>query len=83
MALKKTTLLFEEDVYLKLKEKAKREKASIGGLVREAVATFYGIKSKEDKLEALENLKSLDLAVDDPEKMEKEILKGAVNDKED
>ena len=83
MALKKTTLLFEEDVYQKLKERAKRERVSIGGLVREAVATFYGIKSKEDKLEALEKLKSFDLAIGDPEKMEKEILKGAVNDKED
>lgn len=83
MALKKTTLLFEEDVYLKLKEKAKREKASIGGLVREAVATFYGIKTKEDKLKALENLKSMNLAVDDPEIIEKEIIKGALNDTED
>jgi len=83
MALKKTTLLFEEDVYLKLKERAKREKASIGGLVREAVATFYGIKTKEDKFKALENLKSLDLAIDDPEKIEKEIITGALNDTDD
>lgn len=80
MVLKKTTLLFEEDVYNKLKEKAKREKVSIGELVREAVATFYGIKAKEDKLKALKNLKSLDLPASDPEKIEKEILKGASDD---
>ncbi len=82
MALKKTTLLFEEDVYRKLKEKAKREKVSIGRLVREAVAICYGIKNKEDKLQALEALKSLDLAIADPEIIENEIIRGALSDKE-
>jgi len=82
MSLKKTTLLFEEEVYEKLKEKAKREKVSIGRLVREAVATYYGIKNKEDKLKALCRLKSLNLPVADYESMEKEIIKGALNDKE-
>ncbi len=82
MPLKKTTLLFEEEVYIKLKEKAKREKVSIGRLVREAVATCYGIKNKEDRLRALDSLKSLNLAVSDPEIMEKEIIGGAINDKE-
>jgi len=82
MSLKKTTLLFEEEVYEKLKEKARREKVSIGGLVREAVATYYGIKNKEDKLKALDRLKSLNLPVADYESMEKEIIKGALNDKE-
>jgi len=82
MTLKKTTLLFEEDAYNKLKEKAKREKTSIGELVREAVATFYGMKSKEDRLKALSNLKSLNLPIADSEQIEKEILKGVVDDKE-
>ena len=82
MPLKKTTLLFEEEVYEKLKEKAKREKVSIGGLVREAVATYYGVKNKEDKLKALDRLKSLNLPVADYESMEKEIIEGALNDKE-
>jgi len=82
MPLKKTTLLFEEEVYAKLKEKAKREKVSIGRLVREAVATCYGIKNREDKLKALDSLKSLNLVVSDPEIMEKEIMQGAINDKE-
>jgi predicted DNA-binding ribbon-helix-helix protein len=82
MSLKKTTLLFEEEVYEKLKEKARREKVSIGGLVREAVATYYGVKNKEDKLKALDRLKSLNLPVADYESMEKEIIEGALNDKE-
>ena len=49
MVLKKTTLLFDKDIYEKLKDRAKRDNVSIGGLVREAVATYYGIKTKEDK----------------------------------
>jgi len=81
MALKKTTLLFEESVYNKLKERAKRENSSIGELVREAVADFYGMKSKEDRLEALKKLKSLNIPVSGQEQIEKEILKGALNDK--
>lgn len=83
MPLKKTTLLFEEDVYEKLKEKSRIEKISIGGLVREAVATYYGIKNKEDRLKALDRLKSLNLPVSDYESMEREIIKGALIGKED
>ncbi|MEA2015275.1 MAG: CopG family transcriptional regulator [Actinomycetota bacterium] len=82
MSLKKTTLLFEEDVYEKLKEKARRRNVSIGGLVREAVVTYYGIKNKEEKRKALDRLKSLNLPVADYESMEKEIMERALGDKE-
>ena len=81
MSLKKTTLLFEEEVYEKLREKSKLQNVSIGELVREAVATYYGIKNKEDKLKALSKLKSLNLPVSDYDLMEKEIIKGALGDK--
>jgi len=79
MPLKKTTLLFDEDVYEKLKDKARRDNSSIGGLVREAVAAYYGIKTKEDKLKALKKLKDLDLPTSSPEEMESQIIKGALN----
>lgn len=82
MPLKKTTLLFEEEMYEKLKERAKREKASIGWLVREAVRIQYGIENKEKKLKALDRLKSLNLPVADSESIEKEIIKGALDDEE-
>lgn len=81
MALKKTTLLFDEDVYEKLKDRAKRDNASIGALVREAVATYYGIKTREDKIKALERLRNLSLPVNDPDTMEDEIIKGVLNDR--
>ena len=82
MVLKKTTLLFEEEVYEKLREKSKLENISIGELVREAVATYYGIKSKDDKLKALSKLRSLNLPVSDYDLVEKEIIKGALSDKQ-
>ena len=80
MSLKKTTLLFDKDVYEKLKDKAKRDNVSVGGLVREAVAKYYGMKTKEDKLKALKKLKDLDLPTGSPEDMESQITKGALND---
>ena len=80
MVLKKTTLLFDEDVYEKLKDKARRDNVSIGGLVREAVATYYGMKTKEEKNKALERLKDLDLPTGSPEDIESQIIKGALND---
>lgn len=82
MSLKKVALLIEEEVYEKLKEKAEREDVSIGKLVREAIATYYGIESKDDKLKALDKLKSLHLSVSEPESMEKEIIKGTLSDEE-
>ena len=80
MTLKKTTLLFDEDVYEKLKDKARRDNVSVGGLVREAVATYYGMKKKEDKLKALKKLKDLNLPTGSPEDMENQIIKGVLDD---
>ncbi|MCE5329786.1 hypothetical protein LLG07_05595 [bacterium] len=76
MGLKKATLLFDEEVYEKLREKSRTDNVSIGELVREAVAVYYGIKSREEKLKALDKLKSMNLSVRSPENIEKEILKG-------
>lgn len=80
MRLKKATLLFDEEVYEKLREKSGIDNVSIGELVREAVAAYYGIKSKEEKLEALNKLKSMNLSVTSPENIEEEILKGRETD---
>lgn len=76
MGLKKATLLFDEEVYEKLRKKSDIDNVSIGELVREAVAAYYGIKSKEEKLKSLNKLKSMNLSVRSPENIEEEILKG-------
>ena len=76
MPLKKATLLFDEDVYEKLREKSLIDNVSIGELVREAVSVYYGIKNTEEKLKALNKLKSMKLPVGSPELIEQQILKG-------
>ena len=76
MPLKKATLLFEEDIYEKLREKSLIDNVSIGELVREAVSVYYGIRTIEDKLEALNKLKSMKLPVGSPELIEQQILNG-------
>ncbi len=76
MALKKATLLFDEEVYEKLREKSLTSNISIGELVREAVASYYGIKSSSEKIEALNKLKIMDLPVGSPEEIESQIIGG-------
>ena len=76
MALKKATLLFDEEVYEKLREKSVTSNTSIGELVREAVASYYGIRNSSEKIEALNKLKNLDLPVDSPEEIEAQIIRG-------
>lgn len=74
--LKKATLLFDEEVYEKLREKSVTSNTSIGELVREAVASYYGIKNSSEKIEALNKLKNLDLPVGNPEEIEAQIIMG-------
>ena len=76
LALKKATLLFDEEVYEKLREKSVTSNTSIGELVREAVASYYGIRNSSEKIEALNKLKNLDLPVGNPEEIEAQIIKG-------
>ena len=76
MTLKKATLLFDEEVYEKLREKSVTSNTSIGKLVREAVASYYGIRNSSEKIEALNKLKTLDLPVGNPEEIEAQIIRG-------
>ena len=76
MPLKKATLLFDEDVYEKLREKSLIDDVSIGELVREAVSVYYGISNTEEKLKSLNKLSSMKLPVGSPELIELQILNG-------
>jgi len=76
MPLKKATLLFDEDVYEKLREKSLIDDVSIGELVREAVSVYYGIRNTEEKLKSLDKLSSMKLPVGSPELIEQQILNG-------
>lgn len=76
MPLKKATLLFDENVYEKLREKSLIDDVSIGELVREAVSVYYGIRDTEEKLRSLNKLSSMKLPVGSPELIEQQILNG-------
>ncbi len=81
MALKKTTLLFEKDVYEILKQKSKLNNVSIGEMVREAVTNYYGIKTKQDKNKAMEKLLELECEVPQKyEDLEEEIIEGILDE---
>ncbi|MFH1679471.1 MAG: hypothetical protein ABIH26_02360 [Candidatus Eisenbacteria bacterium] len=63
MLTKKTTLLFEPDVYLRLVREAKTQRISVGELVRRAVLERYGVAAKPDRVRAVQKLASLSLPV--------------------
>ncbi len=69
---KKTTILLSEELHGQLTRLAKTEGKSLGQLVRDACVQQYGISSREEKLEAVRMLGTLNLPVGTPEEMAKE-----------
>ena len=69
---KKTTILFPPDLHERLSRLAAQKGVSLGELVRSACEKEYGIVSKEDRIQAVQSLASLELPVDDVEKMTQE-----------
>lgn len=74
---KRAQILFSPGEYARLKEEARRSKSTIGELVRRAVSQAYFQKTDSCKMEAAKRLVSMKLPVDDWERMEEEIEKGA------
>ncbi len=60
---KKTTILFPPDLHERLAALAQQRNSSIGELVRTACSEYYGITSKDDRLEAVKRLTELSLPV--------------------
>ena len=78
MALtKKTTILLSKPLERGLKRMAKARHTSMGQLIREACCKQYGIGMGDDALEALEELESLALPVDDVSTMKSELVPAA------
>lgn len=74
---KRAQILFPPGEYIRLKNKADRAKTTVGELVRRAVSQAYFQKVDLHKVEAAKRLTNMKLPVDDWEKMEAEIEKGA------
>jgi hypothetical protein len=69
---KKTTILLPPDLHESLARRAEREGTSLGELVRRACRIEYGLRSREDRRRALEELVSLRLPVGAPDQMKRE-----------
>jgi hypothetical protein len=69
---KKTTILFSEEQHEQLARLAEQRGSSIGELVRDACAEAYGLSSPQERLEAVVELGSFSLPVDDVATMKRE-----------
>ena len=70
---KKTTVLFSEDLYNKLKKLAQAKNRSLGDLIRTACEKQYHIFSTEETQEAVEELAQLALPVDSVAEMKNQL----------
>ncbi len=69
---KKTTILLTQDMHRRLRRLARERGTSLGGLVREAVTTTYGLHATEARVRAVDELASLALPVGPVEEMIRE-----------
>ncbi len=75
---KKATILFPPALYRQIEDEARLQGRSVGELVREAAMIRYGSGGVSARIEAVERLARLDDDVGDPEQIEDEIMRGAL-----
>ena len=75
---KKATILFPPALYREIEEEARLQGRSVGELVREAAMIRYGSGGVSARVEAVERLAKLDDDIGDPERIEDEIIRGAL-----
>lgn len=75
---KKATILFPPALYREIEEEARLQGRSVGELVREAAMIRYGSGGVPARIEAVERLAKLDDDIGDPEQIEDEIMRGAL-----
>ena len=69
---KKTTILFPPDLHQRLSHLAAQKGIGLGELVRSACEKQYGMVSRQDRLEAVRSIASLELPVGDTAEMKRE-----------
>ena len=77
---KKTTILFPPKLYEELERVAKEQGRSVGELVRDATEIQYGVGGVAARLRAVEVMSKLETPVGEPEEIEKDISKGALEE---
>ena len=75
---KRLEIRLPDELGSRLTEIARREGCSVAALVREAVVARYGATSRQEKLAAVERLASLQGPAPDWQRMEAEIVAGAM-----
>ena len=75
---KKATILFPPALYREIEDEARLQGRSVGELVREAAMIRYGSGGVSVRIEAVERLAKLDGDIGDPEQIEDEIIRGAL-----
>ena len=73
---KRTTLLFDSDVWKQLGQVAKAEHTSVAHLVRKAVIERYLLSDRERRLAAVEAMRRMNCPVGDWQTIEREVLEG-------
>ncbi len=69
---KKTTILFTPELHSRLVRLAKQNHTSIGALVRTACERQYGLKSRQERVDAVRELGAVYLPVSDTKRMKDE-----------
>jgi hypothetical protein len=76
MFSERTQVLLSRQQLASLKRRAKRERKSVGAVIRDAVDVYVGGPSDDERRAALERLVAMELPVDDWPVMKAQIEKG-------
>ncbi len=68
----KTTILLSPELRDRLRQLARQRGTSLGQLIREACISQYGLTSREERLQAVDELAALELPVAEPGQMKRE-----------
>jgi hypothetical protein len=75
---KKATILFPPKLYKRLVAVAREQKRSVGELLRDAALIQYGEGGIASRLKAVEELAQLNATTAEPDQLEEEIKRGAL-----
>lgn len=81
MFSERTQVLLSKRQLAELKRRAKREKKSVGAVIRDAVDSYTGSPTDDERQAALERLFAINAPVDDWPIMKQQIIKGAIGER--
>ena len=80
MFSERTQVLLSKRQLAELKRRAKRERKSVGAVIREAVDTYTGMPSDDERVAAAGRIAAMELPVDDWAVMKSQIIAGALGE---